>query len=305
MAIVKSLSVGNGDLFYIEHDSDNFTIIDCNLPSDRRETILNELEQSARNKSIRRFISTHPDEDHIHGIEHIDKAGLCENFYCVQNSIRKYIATPSFLRYSDLRSHATNAYYIYKDCKRLWMNQSNNERQSAGINILWPDINDAAFLEELHCAEKYVRANNICPIIQYSFPDGAVFLWMGDLEKEFMEEIAEKVNVPRADILFAPHHGRSSGRVPKKWLDTIDPQIIVIGEAPSEELAYYRSYNTITQNKAGDIEFDCSRGLVDVRVSSCTYTADFLDNKPAGNRIMPDGTYMWHIGSMRTHCQPQ
>ena len=29
MSIVKSFSVGNGDMFYINHGSDNFTIIDC------------------------------------------------------------------------------------------------------------------------------------------------------------------------------------------------------------------------------------------------------------------------------------
>jgi hypothetical protein len=34
MSIVKSLSVGNGDMFYIQHGSDNFTIIDCCLSDD-------------------------------------------------------------------------------------------------------------------------------------------------------------------------------------------------------------------------------------------------------------------------------
>ena len=29
MALVKSFSVGDGDMFYINHCSDNFTIIDC------------------------------------------------------------------------------------------------------------------------------------------------------------------------------------------------------------------------------------------------------------------------------------
>ncbi len=29
MSIVKSFSVGDGDMFYIEHNSDSFTIIDC------------------------------------------------------------------------------------------------------------------------------------------------------------------------------------------------------------------------------------------------------------------------------------
>lgn len=34
MSIIKSFSVGNGDMFYIDHNSENFTIIDCNLIDD-------------------------------------------------------------------------------------------------------------------------------------------------------------------------------------------------------------------------------------------------------------------------------
>ena len=29
MSIIKSFSVGEGDMFYIQHNSDNFTVIDC------------------------------------------------------------------------------------------------------------------------------------------------------------------------------------------------------------------------------------------------------------------------------------
>jgi len=31
MSIIKSFAVGNGDMFYIKHNSDNFSIIDCYL----------------------------------------------------------------------------------------------------------------------------------------------------------------------------------------------------------------------------------------------------------------------------------
>ena len=40
MSIIKSFSVGNGDLFYINHGSDNFTVIDCNLQDDRKKEIM-------------------------------------------------------------------------------------------------------------------------------------------------------------------------------------------------------------------------------------------------------------------------
>jgi len=56
------------------------------------------------------------------------------------------------------------------------------------------------------------------------------------------------VTLSKGNILFAPHHGRDSGKIPKSMLDKLKPDIIIIGEAPSANLNYYQGYNTITQN---------------------------------------------------------
>ena len=114
MTIIKSLSVGNGDLYYIKHNSDNFTIIDCCIPSEKKDEIIAELKDASSNKGIQRFISTHPDEDHIHGLEYIDDNGLGWNFYCVKNNVDKEDETPSFRRYKLLRSHSERSYYIHR-----------------------------------------------------------------------------------------------------------------------------------------------------------------------------------------------
>ena len=71
MSKIKSLSVGNGDMFYIRHGSDNFTMIDCSLSNDNRERIVDELERERKGKPITRFISTHPDQDHIGGLAYL------------------------------------------------------------------------------------------------------------------------------------------------------------------------------------------------------------------------------------------
>lgn len=304
MTIVKSLSVGNGDLFYIKHGTDNFSIIDCSLPYDRKDEIIAELKDVSKNKGIQRFISTHPDEDHIHGLEHLDDAGLGWNFYVVRNNVPKDDETPSFKRYRKLHDDEQRAYYIYRGCQRRWMNLSDDERGAAGIDILWPDTTDRDFIDQLIEAERNGKPNNISPIIQYSLQDGAVVIWMGDLETDFMEAIADKIKLPKADILFAPHHGRKSGRVPKKWLDAMDPKIIVVGEAPSEDLMYYSGYDTITQNNSGDIEFECEEGQVHVRVSSLSYKVSYLHNMGKGHRKLFNGDYVWYIGSLYTHNQP-
>lgn len=93
MSIIKSFSVGNGeikgDMFYIKHNSDNFTIIDCCLDDQNKEQIINELLQESNGKGITRFISTHPDEDHIKQVEYLDEQMGIINFYCVFNEATK------------------------------------------------------------------------------------------------------------------------------------------------------------------------------------------------------------------------
>jgi len=71
-----------------------------------------------------------------------------------------------------------------------------------------------------------------------------LFLWMGDLDTEFMENIKDEIDLPKVNVLFAPHHGRESGRIPREWLEQMNPDIVVIGEAPSKNLHYYGDYKT-------------------------------------------------------------
>lgn len=99
MVKIKSFDIGNGDSFYIRHGSDNFTLIDCNLIDDRRVAIVDELIRESKDKGIRCFISTHPDDDHFHGIEYLDSRQPIFNFYCVKNSAVKADETDSFRRY--------------------------------------------------------------------------------------------------------------------------------------------------------------------------------------------------------------
>ena len=290
MSKIKSLSVGNGDMFYVTHNSDNFTIIDCSLSEENRKDIVDELRCESSGKGIHRFISTHPDQDHIFGLRYLDGRMAIVNFYCVKNEATKEDETSDFRRYKELRDSDKKAFYLYEGCCRRWMNKKSEERGSAGISILWPDRSNAAFTDALQEARKGESPNNISPIVKYSLEDGVTALWMGDLETEFMEAIEDDINLPDGvHLLFAPHHGRKSGRVPSAWLETMDPSIIIVGEAPAKDLEYYDGYDTITQNTAGDIVFECVMGAVHVYVSSSTYSADFLTDE---GRADGDGYYV-------------
>lgn len=297
MSILKTISVGNGDLFYIKHCSSNFTIIDCNMDENNRENIVNEIISESKNKDIIRFISTHPDEDHIHGLKYLDQRIQILNFYCVENQARKKDETEDFKHYCALRD-GKHHYYVYEGCKRKWMNDDDNEKKygSSGINFLWPQKNNSFYLEALDLAKEGDAFNNLSPIFTYSLNNGITCMWMGDMEHEFLENIQANIDWPSVDILFAPHHGRHSGRVSKKVLDKLTPKIIIVGEAPSKYLNYFEGYNTLTQNSTGSIVFqnEAGKSHIFIEHSHYPYNTSFLYDEE-----LSDGEYGYYLGTLK------
>lgn len=272
MSKVKCFSVGNGDMFYINHDSDNFTTIDCCLNNDVKDEILNEIKSESSGKQVSRFISTHPDDDHIKGL--VDYHGMFNilNFYCVNNeTTKKGIETDDFKLYKRLRDDNKKSFALEKGCKRKWMNIPDGERKDSGLHCLWPITNNEKYKEALNTAANGGSPNNISPVIEYHVGNFS-FLWMGDLENDMQKEFDNKVTNNHKTIVFAPHHGRKSGHIPPSLMNNLTPKLIIVGEAPSEELDYYSNYNTLTQNTAGDILFETNGDYLDIFVSKSTYS---------------------------------
>lgn len=292
MSIIKSLSVGNGDMFYIKHNSGNFTSIDCCLSEDNKKDIVDEINEEKKGKGISRFISTHPDEDHIQKLDFFsDEIGI-DNFYVVKNETTKSKETDAFKRYKKLHNSG-KAFYIEKGSSRKWMNIGDDTRGNSGISILWPIRSNEHFKAALENAKNGHTPNNISCIIKYSLEDSVKAIWMGDLETDFMENIKNEIRLPKINILFAPHHGRESGKIPQEWIDQMDPDIIVIGEAKSNDSDYasYPNYNKIRQNSAKNITFECVEKKVHIYSSSINYSVDFLDWEY-------QNTFSYYIGTL-------
>lgn len=96
--------------------------------------------------------------------------------------------------------------------------------------------------------------------------------------------------------MFAPHHGRKSGHIPSSLMDKLTPKLVIVGEAPSDELDYYSDYDTITQNTAGDILFETNGDYLDIFVSKDEYnkTDGMVTNANHGSH---DG--MKYLGSVK------
>ena len=283
MSIIKSYSVDKGDMFYIKTDK-NLIIIDTCLPIEKQTEILKELKDISTNKEKTNFISTHADEDHIHGLEILQDHNIFKNFFCVKNQVNKEKPTISFKKYCELRdsnfakelNDKTEIFSLrfWDLCNRLL----EKPIKTIDLTCLWPNINNEYFKEELEKTKNGGSPNNISPIILHKSNNNS-FMWFGDMETRFLEKIIADVNLPKVDILFAPHHGRNSGKIPKYILNILCPKIIIIGEADSSELNYYQGYNTITQNSSGDILLINDNYKVKIYVSNKNYKVNFLTNK--------------------------
>ncbi len=263
MSVIKSFAVGDGDMFYIRHDTDSFTIIDCFLNEQNEHIILGQVGPIRKSKGITR--------------DALDAEIGIINFYCVRNNVTKPEETAGFTKYCELRD-SDKAFSLRKGCTRKWLNESDTTRGGAGIQILWPDTNNPYFKDALADAEAGASANNISAIIRYALNNGATALWFGDMHKDFIELIEGELQISKANLVFAPHHGRRTGRIPRSLLEKISPKIVIIGEGATEHLDYYVGYNTITQNSAGDVIFECVTGKVHVFTSK-EYEVDYLEDE--------------------------
>ncbi len=289
MSTVKSFATGEGDTYYIRHGSDNFTIIDCRIADDR-DDIIEEIRKQSASKGLTRFISTHPDDDHIRGLARLDDAIGIRNFHLVDNKATKPDDTVDFERYCEIRDDPDRVYHLYKGVTRCWLNDSNDVRGSSGITVLWPETANPDFRNVLTSVAEGGSPNNLSTILKYGRADGVTILWFGDLETDFMETIENEVSLPKADVVFAAHHGRS--RMPASWINQTDPQIIVLGEAPREHLEYYDGRDHLRQNTAWDITFENESGRTHVYVGNPDYKAAFLCDDG-----LPDIANGYYLGS--------
>ena len=309
MSIVKSFSFpkGNirGDMYYIKHGSGSFTVIDSYLLSDsfyeannRQKEIIDEIIRQSDGR-VRRFISTHPDKDHIAGIGALFGRWPTNNFYAVANSIPKDPDDSDLCKYIELKDKYN--FEVKRGITRCWLNDSNQEHGSSGIHFQWPILENDKFKTVVDQVSEGQNVNNICPIFTYSINDGPRYMWMGDLESDMQQEYYDTCykSVPHVNILFQPHHGRKSGSVPTELLDALNPQLIIIGNAPSEHIDYGDSRMTITQNTSGDLVFENEGEYVHI------YSQNYISNKPkcltrlSAKSISPDDSTPYYCGSLK------
>ena len=297
MPTIHFLNVKGGDCSIIEHYSGHETVIDvCNAKRAEpiAEAVLAEFAKMDRGISgnfqqkshpvnpisymrahgianVFRYFQTHPDMDHMDGIEALFREFRPTNFYDTDNTkeMRSAEWQGSPYRESDWKFYKrlrdtnpqTNpkrlALYSGSDDGPYRTENWEGQAGGDGIRMLAPTP------ELVAAANKADQDYNGCSYVILYHTGSNRIVFGGDSHDETWEHILahHKVAVTDVDLLIAPHHGRKSGRS-YKFLDTLTPTLTFFGNARSEHLAYdawrNRGLSIVTNNQANCMVVDAS-----------------------------------------------
>lgn len=291
MGIIHFLNVKEGDCTWIKHLSGHNTVID--ISNANEETEASEFLQYATYKSanksgnhnqknhpvnpidylsrygvktIFRFVLTHPDMDHMDGIENLFENFDVLNFWDTENtkSIKDDTNWGRYKKkdwdfYQDVRqsSNSPKVLHLYAGSKGKYYNEDESGKTGAdGLYLLAPTT------ELVNEANETEQFNDCSYVILYRTANGRKVIFAGDSEKKTWDYILEnhKDEVKDVDVLIAPHHGRKTGGN-DEYLDTLNPKLTLFGNASSSDLDYSswnnRGLDHITNNQANCVILDC------------------------------------------------
>ncbi len=315
---IHCLNVKQGDCFVIERSSGRVTVIDISCGNLEPEKSLSRFFETSQRipgdygmrdkptnpisylssrgiSDIWRFILTHPDMDHMDGIERLFSEKSVVNFW--DCGIRR--EAPDFEKDFNFRKEDWDFYEKLVEGKisdinivtpragsrgKYW-NADDDKGEGEGdyLSIISP--ND----ELIASATESGDINDASYVIIYRSSAGR-FIFSGDSNDKTWEYILKnhKNLVSDAAVLFAPHHGRKSDR-DYTFLDVVKPRISFFGCVPSEHLAYsawqYRKLPYFTNNQCGNIHIYPVDKKVDVFIENETFARDVTN----GQTFQKDG----------------
>ena len=338
MSTIHFLNVLEGDCNIIQHDSKRVTVIDVSNAYndfDTEEEIAVKKSQIRKDmyertqvpsykknygqkkipdnpilylkkyniNSIFRFIITHPDMDHLDGIKDLFDEFTIANIWDTNN-------TKEISNKANSGGYNMEDWKFYKRIrngksespKRLtyYANDVNKYYNEDYIKILCPT---PKILKECNEKENW---NDSSYVILYTPPKNNGGHWKiilaGDSEDITWDYILEnfKEDVTNIDILFAPHHGRNSGRS-FEFLKTLTPTVTLFGNASSKHLEY-NSYNSevkITNNQAGYVIMDIQENFIDLYVKNLEFARDFRHKRTWEEPVKSAEFDAYHLVSLR------
>lgn len=315
MARIHFLNVEEGDCSIIQHDNGHVTMIDVCSAKDSAEVIKEEekvfdtsesfsspkgnFQQKSHSEnpvaylkkngisSIFRYIQTHPDMDHMDGLQYIAKYFKIFNFWDTANTkeqdfdgcarydikdwecyqrLRKNAENPKALNYYD---GSVNKYFAVDDSGR---------KGDDYLQILAPTP------QLIKAANDSGDWNDSSYVILYHI-HGFKVLFCGDAGNSTWNHILKNhsADIQNIDLMVAPHHGRK-GNLDFSFLKVAQPKVVLIGNASYKYLAYnqWENYSLMhfTNNQAGNIVVDFAGNTMQISCSDKMFATAFaIKNK--------------------------
>lgn len=201
MLSIHIIDVGQGDSILIKTPSNKKILIDAG--TDESEYIVKSYLKKEKVKYLDFVIATHPDSDHIGGLDYIINNFNVEKLYMPKQSTNS-------TSYNNL-INACDSNSL--DIKYLQKGDTINIDNLTDIYVLSPS---------------YIQnENNLNSIVFNLNYKNKSFLFTGDCEKENENEIINSFNLRDVDFLKVAHHGSSSSSSPN-FIKEASPDVAVI-----------------------------------------------------------------------------
>ena len=226
---------------------------------------------------IFRMVVTHPDMDHMDGLDELHKEIGFNNFWDT-GARREAPSFDNFFRYKekdwelyqkliDSKVEGVTTLRKLAGAKFAFANEEEPVGSGHdGLHILAPN-------EDLLCdPDTNDDINEASYVINYRSAGGNI-IFGGDAHDQSWDFVMKnnKNLENNCALLLAPHHGRHSDR-DYTFLDFLKPKLTVLGCSPSKFIDYSqwsrRNLEILTSNQAGNIVIEISKSSYDVFVEN-------------------------------------
>ncbi len=250
MLKVHFLNVGKGNCVVVKFPLGRLAVFDIDNSRvethNRLQDPIEFLNENYPGESIFRFVLTHPDMDHMSGLDELCQTRTITNFWDTANN--KMVDTSKmrlggyreadWTRYQKVRQSAHNpkVLYIYQgdNAQEYWKEDK--------IRVLGPSRQMVAIANE---SQEY----NHCSYVLMIEHEGIRILLGGDATPESWRDISgnHESGALAATVFLAPHHG-SSANIEKDVFKEIDPQYVVVSDHYGHSYDY-NYYNTLAKER--------------------------------------------------------
>ncbi|WP_338659743.1 S-layer homology domain-containing protein [Paraclostridium sordellii] len=203
---VHHINVGQGESIYIEFPDGSDVLIDAGK-SNYGDTVVNYLKKQESDMDLEYLIATHPDADHIGGMQDVFKDLNIKNFIYPKDAPHD---------------------------SKTWQNVL-SLASSEGCNIQDGKTGESfdiggASMKFIQPSKDY-SDNNEDSIVTYLNYNNIKFLFTGDMEAPTERDMVAQGTVPNVDFMSVPHHGSKTSSTPT-FLSAADPEYAVcsVGE---------------------------------------------------------------------------